>query len=246
MTTWIVLSADRGAELATTIIGATEWDGYVPEPDEVLYQNPVNAAGQRVDAGWKVSGAVSLAADVYTYTDHAAEPALEVKQRRQIHEAYLYWRIFGRTEHWAGLRLKILHGGTETNANEIDPDQRNAPLEATDQWAVHIEALIDQAIHGAFPISGPLSADDLQALIDHADNIFRTLGPTWYGAQQNAEGHTTEQADQYRAMNITAGSAIYTDICTALGVLRTIDGAFNSMVTLIRVGFDPESPTLGN
>ena len=234
---WIVLTADRGTFEAGRIIAATEWDEYVLEADEVLYSPPAAADGSRVDAGWKVGGSVSLAADVYTYTapDLDIQNNLAALQRSQIHRAYLFWRIFGRTEHWAGLRLKIMN----EDGTAIDPDQRNAPLEATDQWAKHVVALIDLAINGIFPLAGPLSADDLQALIDHADNILRTLGPTWYGAQQQSDGRTTTEADNYRGMDVVDGADIYTDICTIAGVLRTIDGSWFPMGVTIRAGFNP-------
>ena len=248
-TSWIVLTADRGTLEAERIIASTEWDEYVVAADEVLYTDPVDLGGNRVDAGWKVGGSVSLAAGVYTYTDPSVDTTLVARQRSQIHRAYLYWRIFGRTGHWGGIRIQILVGGDGANADEIDPNQRNAALEATDYWAYHIVALMDQMINGA--VFAGRTAEQKQELLDHADVIFRTLGPTWYQAQiDGADGdRITANAINYRGgpgMALVAGSLIYTDICTAAGVPRGIDGAWNGMPTTIRNGFNPELPSLGN
>ena len=242
---WIVLTADRGGFSANEIFALTAWDGYVPKADEVVYSDPVDADGNAVDALWKVRGSVTLAGGVYTYTDATGQATLADRQRKQIHDAYLYWRIFGRTGHWAGIRSHI----TATDTTKFDP------LEACDKWAYHIVALVDQAIHGAFPITGAMSASDLQDFVDHAERVLRTQGPTWYAAQivplgmgttQAPDYGPTELAQSYRAMPILAGSTIYTDIVTVLGGNTNIDGNYESMSVAIRVGFDAESPTLGN
>ena len=241
---WVVLTVDRDPHNANEIITYTEWDGYMALADEVIYTDPVDADGNAVDALWKVSGSVTrtgagTAADpyIYTYADNSLEPSLIDRQRGQIFDAYLYWRIFGRTQHWAGLRAIIR-------------TSKDGALDATDKWAVHILALVDQAIHGAFPLSGAYTPEALQAFINHAENILRTLGPTWYFAQfqpegENAPGEPSMESGMYAALQIDSGQ-IYTDIVTIQGVLRVIDGDFISMGTSIRDGFNPESRTLGN
>ena len=235
---WIVLTADRDPHAANEIIAYTEWDGYMALADEVVYTDPVDAGGDAVDRLWKVSGSVVLAAGVYTYTDPGMVPSLADRQRGQIFDAYLYWRIFGRTGHWAGLR----HTQRTTTFE---------PLHSVDKWALHIVALVDQAIHGVFPITGAYTPVELQAFVDHASLILRTLGPTWYLAQIQVEGmmapgEPTPKSGMYRGLAVAAGTIIYTDIVTVLGVLRVIDGEFLPMSVSIRVGFNPESRSLGN
>ena len=235
---WIVLTADRDPHAANEIIAYTEWDGYTALADEVVYTDPVDAGGDAVDGLWKVSGSVTLAAGVYTYSDPGMVPSLVDRQRGQIFDAYLYWRIFGRTSHWAGLRQT-------QRVTTFDP------LHACDKWALHIVALVDQAIHGVFPITGAYTPEALQAFIDHAVFILRTLGPTWYIAQiqvlpMAAPGEPTDNSVLYRDVAVAAGTIIYTDIVTVLGVLRVIDGMHLPMSVSIRDGFNPESRSLGN
>ena len=246
---WVVLTEDRGPHAADDIIAYTEWDGYLARADEVVYTNPVNANGVAVDGAWKVSGSVTRAGAgtatdpyVYLYADSGLEPSLIDRQRGQIHDAYLYWRIFGRTGHWEGIR----RGFTHEIAGVPNVDTRTYPLDATDKWAFHIPALIDQAIKGVFPISGALSAVDLQALIDHADFILRNLGSTWYLAQIGNSKSPSINAVSYAGMFVDDGDPIYTDICTALAVPRPIDGAFGAMAVNIPAGYNPEERTLGN
>ena len=235
---WIVLTADRAPHAANEIIAYTEWDGYVALADEVVYTDPVDAGGVAVDGLWKVGGSVVLAAGVYTYADPGVVPTLVDRQRGQIFDAYLYWRIFGRTSHWAGLRQT-------QRLTTFDP------LHACDKWALHIVALVDQAIHGVFPITGAYTPVALQAFIDHAEVILRTLGPTWYLAQIQPDGMSnagepTGESAKYRDIAVADGTIIYTDIVTVLGVLRVIDGEHLPMSVSIRAGFNPESRTLGN
>ena len=235
---WVVLTADRSPHLANEIIAYTEWDGYVALADEVVYTDPVDVDGNAVDGLWKVGGSVTLAAGVYTYSDSGVGPTLVDRQRGQIFDAYLYWRIFGRTGHWVGLRQ---HQKVTTFE----------PLHACDKWALHIVALVDQAIHGVFPITGAYTPEALQAFIDHADVILRTLGPTWYLAQiqpvgELNPGEPTDESVMYRKLDVADGTVIYTDIVTVLGVLRVIDGEYLPMSVNIRVGFNPESRSLGN
>ena len=235
---WIVLTADRSPHAANEIIAYTEWDGYVALADEVVYTDPVDAGGDAVDGLWKVGGSVVLVAGLYTYTEPGNQPTLVDRQRGQIFDAYLYWRIFGRTGHWAGLR----------HTQKVTLFE---PLHSVDKWAVHIVALVDQAIHGVFPITGAYTPVELQAFIDHASLILRTLGPRWYLMQiQDStlpmEGEPTTQANNYRMLAVIAGTGIYTDIATVQGALREIDGEWLPMSVSIRAGFDPESRTLGN
>ena len=99
---WVVLTADRSPHVANEIISHTRWDGYVAAADEVVYTDPVDVNGNAVDALWMVSGSVTLAAGVYTYTDPGNLPTLVNRQRGQIFDAYLYWRVFGRDEPLGG------------------------------------------------------------------------------------------------------------------------------------------------
>ena len=235
---WVVLTADRAPHEAHEIVGYTEWDGYVAVADEVVYTDPVDADGHAVDARWKVGGSVVLAAGVYTYTDSGREPSLIDRQRSQIFEAYKWWRIFGRTGHWAGLR----RGLVDTDGN----DTRMIPLDSTDKWAYHVVALMDHAINGTWPITGALSAVALQAALDHAEVVLRTKGPAWYEAQIEPTGIPTTFANNYANMPLTAGSPIYTDIFSVLGVHQGIDGLWTPMSANLRAGFNPEARNLGN
>ena len=235
---WIVLTADRSPHAANEIIAYTEWDGYVALADEVVYTDPVDVGGVAVDGLWKVGGSVVLVAGVYTYTEPGMVPTLVDRQRGQIFDAYLYWRIFVRTSHWAGIRQTVR-------------TSKFGPLDATDKWAYHIIALVDQAIHGVYPVTGAYTAEELQAFIDHADVILRTLGPTWYLAQigdstTSTENEPTPESNMYAIMDTLPGTVIYSDIATSLGVLRTIDGEHLSMIVAIRAGFNAESRSLGN
>ena len=244
---WVVLTADRDPHDQNEIIAYTEWDGHLARADEVIYTDPVDADGAAVDGAWKVSGSVTragagTAADpyVYTYADSGLEPSLIDRQRGQIFDAYLHWRIFGRTDHWRGIRSHRANAATQ-----------RSPLNALDKWALHIVALIDLAINGVFPITGPLPPAPLQALIDHADDILRRLGPAWYIQQLRLDppdeiGEPTAEAVLYADLATEDGTAIYTDVCTALAVPRTIDGEHLPMAVNIRAGFDPESRNLGN
>ena len=235
---WVVLTADRDPLDANEIISYTEWDGLVAAADEVIYTDPVDANGNAVDLLWKVSGSVMRSGAgtagnpyVYTYSDNSLEPSLEDRQRGQIHDAYLYWRIFGRTNHWAGIRRTQF--STVFDA-----------LDGTDKWALHIVALIDQAIRGAFPAGG-YTAEELQALIDHAENILRNFGPTWYLEQFEDNKEPKPTSDNYRDLNVIEGTLIYTDICTTAGVIRGIDGLYLPMTVTIHADFNPEDRKQG-
>ena len=239
---WIVLTAARAPHAVNTIIAYTEWDDYVALADEVVYSDPVDVDGNKVDALWKVSGTVTLAAGVYTYLDSGMEPTLVNRQRSQVFDAYIYWRRFGRTGHWEGIRRDFVH-----RVNNIDGiDTRTYPLDATDKWAFHVMALVDHAINGTFPISGALSADALRTLLDHAEFVLRNQGPTWYLAQIGDSKEPTMNAVSYADMSMADGAPIYTDICTVLGVPTTITGAFTPMAVSLRDTFDPEARDLGN
>ena len=228
---WIVLTAARDPHAINEIIAYTEWSFYVALADEVIYTDPVDADGNAVDGLWKVGGSVTLISGVYTYSDSGLEPSLVDRQRGQIYDAYMYWRIFGRTNHWAGIRRTQF-------ATVFDA------LDGTDKWAFHIVALIDQAIRGAFPPGG-YTADQLQALIDHADNILRNFGPTWYLEQFMGDGNPKPSSDSYRDLDVLGGTVIYTDICTGAGVLRGIDGEHLPMPTAIHADFEPEDRNQG-
>ena len=238
---WVVLTAARAPHAVNVIVAYTEWDGYTALADEVVYTDPVDADGNAVDALWKVSGSVTLAAGVYTYLDPGTEPTLANRQRSQVFSAYQYWRIFGRTGHWEGIRRDFTH---EVN-NVPGVDTRTYPLDATDKWAFHIPALMVQAINGTFPVSGALAPAPLQALIDHVDNVFRTLGPTWYLAQQSDNKGPTLNAFHYANMPVSDGSGIYTDVCTVLAVPTSITGDWTSMAVPIPLGYNPEDRNLG-
>ena len=229
---WVVLTADRAPHVANEIIAYTEWDGYTALADEVVYTDPVDADGNAVDALWKVGGLVTLAAGVYTYTDSGLEPSLIDRQRGQIYDAYLHWRIFGRTGHWAGIRS---HKVTIREA-----------LYGTDKWAYHMVALVDQAINGAYPLSGAYSPAELQAFIDHAENILRRFGPAWYLEQFTIQNEPKPDNNSYRMISVDAGTQIYTDIAEPNGTLRTANGLYASMAVSIRAGFNPEDRNLGN
>ena len=236
---WVVLTADRDPHAANEIITYTEWDGLMAAADEVIYTDPVDADGNAVDALWKVGGSVILAAGVYTYADSSFEPSLIDRQRGQIYDGYKYWQIHGRTGHWRGIR-----------SHRVNMTTQRTPLDSTDKWGFHCAALGDQGINGVFPISGPLSAVDLQTLVDHIVFIYRNLGPTWYGEQTNKIapdiGEPTQQAGQYAALDTVGGTSIYFDGCSALGVPRTPDGMYLPMAVSIRAGFNPELRDLGN
>ena len=230
---WVVLTAARDPHEIHEITAYTEWDGYVALTDEVVYTDPVDADGNAVDAAWMVGGTVVLAAGVYTYTDPDTGASLAERQRGQIYDAYLHWRIFGRTGHWAGIRA---HKVTITNA-----------LYGTDKWAIHIVALVDQAIEGVFPVTGAYSATDLQAFVDHAENILRRLGVAWYLEQfEDDDNEPKDTNNMYRMLSVDDGTAIYSDIATITGVLRTIDGAYETMGVSIRAGFNAEDRNLGH
>ena len=237
---WIVLTADRAPHVTHEIIGLTLWDAYTAAADEVVYTDPVDADDNRVDGAWKVSGSVTLAAGVYTYTDPGVEPTLIERQRSQIFEAYKYWRVFGRTDHWAGIRHGLVDDMDATRS------VKTIPLDSTDKWAYMVVALVDQAIHGLFPISGAYTPEALQDFIDHAENVLRNQGPTWYLAQINSNGQPQQPAENYARESVADGATIYTDIVTTLGVHLTITGIWISMVVPIRAGFNPEMRNLGN
>ena len=239
---WVVVTADRFPFSENEIVAYTEWDGYVAKSDELIFTNPVNADGTPADKNWTVSGKVTLLDGVYTYTPNVVAPTLIHQQRSQIHDAYKYFQRHGRTGHWAALRRGLMQ---QVGGAGAVVDTQYMPLDATDKWAFHIVAKIDKAILGEYPVSGALSADDLQALIDHDDNILRTLGPTWYGAQL-MDDKPTANSGSYANMSVMDNEAIYCDTSTVLGVPRTIDGMWISMAATIRPGFDPESRTLGN
>ena len=237
---WIVLTADRLPHAANEITAFTAWDGYMAAADEVVYTDPVDAGGDAVDGLWKVGGSVTLAAGVYTYSDSGLEPSLVDRQRGQVFDAYKYWRVFGRTGHWAGIR--------EGQVDEDDAtiSRKTTPLDSTDKWAYHLVALVDQAIHGLFPVTGPYTPEALQAFIDHAEDILRNQGPTWYLAQISPGGQPSGPAVHYSNLDVDDGTVIYSDIATALGVHLTITGAYTSMIVAIRSGFNPEDRNLGN
>ena len=225
------------------IIEYTEWAGRVALSDEVIYTDPVDAEGNSVDDAWKVGGSVTLIAGVYTYSEYADEPTLVDRQRSQIFEAYKYWRIFGRTGHWAGIRRGVTQEITE---GQPRVDVRQVPLDSTDKWAYHIVALMDHAINGTWPITGALSAVDLQAVLDHAEDILRNWGPRWYLAQIGTGKAPTGNADSYAGMVLDDGESLYTDIFTILGAHLEITGIWVPMGVALRTGFDPENSNLGN
>ena len=244
---WIVLTVARAPHALYEIIAYTEWAGYQAASDEVVYTDPVDGDGNAVDALWKVSGSVTLAAGIYTYLDPGTEPTLANRQRSQIHSSYKIFQATGRTGHWAALRaglvqrIELLSGSFEP-----DIDTQFMPLDATDKWGFHITAKLDLAILGLYPVSGPLAPAALQGLIDHDTDVLITSGPTWYQAQTDADRLPTPECIAYARMGVSANDLIYNDTSTVLGVPRQFDGVFESMAVRIRAGFNPELRTLGN
>ena len=181
-----------------------------------------------------------------TYTPPiAANPALRLKRR--LHDAYIWWRINGRTEHWVSLR------------DRLDEPARSIPMRATDTWAFHLVALGLVIVNGEWPTgANAYTVPQIEAAVDHIENILLTLGPTWYQAQiapsPPEDTESTMNARQYALRDssgtslATDGSAaIYSDAFTApFGVARTVDGAWTSMGAFIPNGFNPENPTLVN
>ena len=219
----------------------TFWDAYAAAADEVVYTDPVDADGNRVDGEWKVSGSVTLAGGVYTYTEPGTEPTLVDRQRSQLFEAYKYWRVFGRTGHWAGLREGVV------DPMDATISRKTTPLDSTDKWAYDVIALCDHAISGTFPITGAYSAEDLQAFIDYADFVLRNQGPAWYLAQiDESNNQPKETAMNYASMTLAVGTDIYTDIVSILGVHLTITGTWTSMGVQHLAGFNPEMRSLRN
>ena len=244
---WIVLTAARAPHAVNVIVAYTEWDGYVALADEVVYSNPVDADGNAVDALWKVSGTVTLAGGVYTYLDPGTEPTLANRQRSQVWSAYQKFKLVGRTGHWASLREGLMQEVTNSMGNQVTILTQFTPLVATDKWAFHNCAKLDQAILGGYPIGGPLPPAELQALIDHDDNILRTLGPAWYDAQTMGDAKVpTPNCLLYAEMDVGPNANLYSDTSNAAGALRQIDGQWLAQAMRIRTGFDPESRTLGN
>ena len=241
MRRWIVLTAARAPHAVGEIIGYTEWDGYPAGADEVVYTAPVDAMGNPVDALWKVGGTVVLLNGVYTYAEPGTEPSFEYRMRSQVHAGYLFWRRFGRTGHWAGLRAHLI-------PTPFDP------LDSADKWAYNTAAVCDHGINGTFPVTGPMTPAQVVGLVDHADFIYRNLGEEWYDAQiqkvddppMNPIHGPTENARSYRQMSLLPGAPIYIDIVTLLGVNRPIDGVWEPMGVNFRDGFDPELRSLGN
>ena len=241
---WVVLTADRGSIAVNHIVEYTEWDGRVALSDEVIYTDPVDLDGNPVDMLWKIGGNVTLAAGVYTYSQYAAETTLIERQRGQIFDAYNWWRIFGRTGHWAGIRRGVTQ---EIVEGQPRVDVRQVPLDSTDKWAYHLVALMDHAINGTWPVSGAFSAVALQAALDHAEDIFRNWGPRWYLAQiKDSDKSPTADADSYAGMVLDAGQNIYMDVFSILGVSQEISGDWDPMGVALRAGFNPEHRNLGN
>ena len=209
---WIVLTADRSPLSANAIVGLTEWDGYVGAADEVIYTDPVDAGGDRVDSGpWKVGGSVTLAGGVYTYADPTTEPSLADRQRAQIQSAYIWWRMFGRTSHWAGLRAA---------ADKFDP------LDATDKWAYSIVGLMDLLING-----------DLRRVphgrAEAGTDRPRRQHPSHAGAdvvrRDGGECKCVPESVAVRQSDLITGQ-VYTDICyTRRCPTNSVDGFFGTM-----------------
>ena len=161
-------------------------------------------------------------------TDEEVSQRVAVLYRERMHEAYLWWRINGRTQHWAGLRTG---------------EQKTYPLDATDKWAYHMLALMDRII--AREYLATLSGTAVLAAVDHIDTVFRTLGPTWYHTQIAANGNITANGGLYRTMSLDAGSPIYNDALTTAGIPRAIDGVWTAFPVVIAATFNPEAPQLG-
>ena len=218
---------------SNVLLSYTEIDSIDPPAGETAVAKSV------IDAAYVGDVLIGGTWDGTIYTPPAGQVTLARRQRRFIWDAYIWWRTFGRTQHWAGLRRGIA----------TSEEQLYAPLEATDKWARHILGIADQAIRGNFPITGAYTPAELVAFLNHMDNIYRTLGPTWYKAQirpandpENKPHQSTTEADMYRGH--TANS-LYTDTVTATGVLRTIDGTFGAMAVNFHADFDEEDPMLG-
>ena len=222
---WVVLTADRSPHMANEIIAYTTWDGYPAAADEVVYTDPVDVDGNAVDEAWKVSGSVTLAAGVYTYSDPAGTPTQADLWINDLAEGYRgYLRV--RTESWVSRRVSNFP---------------RRPMVATDRWAYSQIALGDALARSTWLPA--LTGEQRGTAIAHIADLIDRIGAIWYGVIAADAGSLETD---WAAVNVTDSAPIYSDIINPDGTPRAPDGAFTLLVptALIPAGFNPDSRTL--
>ena len=190
------------------------------------------------DDGPRSGGTWTVATSTYTLSQsqmNEVDPdIINTFQKQRLHEAYLYWRRFGRTEHWRHLR---------TGANAA------RPLTATDRWAYQIPAVGYNILEEVWP-QIPLSTENKILTIDWLVIVLEEWGPTWYsvmiGEDAKTSGGTANQYATQSVDNSTAIVALYSDTVKADGSTRPLDGVWVGRGGDMVTGYNPELPTLVN
>lgn len=228
---WLVKDADG------VIGGFTDDDNSTAPLGYTAAVIPLDATGVPTD-GPRSGGVWTAATSTYTLSlgeVNAASPAvINAFHKKRLHEAYLYWRRYGRADHWVHLRSGPLAA---------------EPMTATDRWTFQLPAVMLNAITGDYPRSITLKAAQLQALADHLVNILEHEGPLFYGLMVSASGLGGQRnnAFLYASQGVaTDGAAmLHTDVIHADGTPRNVDGSFLT-AGVIPLEFNPELVGLVN
>ena len=193
----------------------------------------VPADGPRSGGEWDV------ATSTYTLspsqTNETDTDVINAFQKQRLHDAYKYFQIHGRTQHWEHLR---------------SGDNAARPLAATDRWAYQLPAIGYNILEEEWPPT-PLSAENKILTIDWLVTVLMEWGPTWYSVMVGEDVKTDGgNAGDYLGQLIGDGESIYTDTVKADGSTRPLDGAFiaygDPPKLAIPTGYNPEIPALVN
>ena len=111
-------------------------------------------------------------------------------------------------------------------------------LLATDRWVLHQVGSADQIIERVlFPT---LTTTQAAALVEHINEVIRTLGEVWYGVMKA----NAAPRNNWKSVSIAASAVLYSDILTTLGAARSPDGSFTGLPALMPAGLVPDSDTL--
>lgn len=185
------------------------------------------------DDGPRSGGEWDVATSTYTLSPSQMNAidtdVISAFQKQRLHDAYLFWRRYGRTEHWVHLRTG---------------DNAARPMTATDKWAYQIPAVGYNILEEIYPVAA-LSAENKILTIDWLVTVLEGWGPTWYSVMVGEDAKTNGgEAQMWFDQDITT-TGVYTDTIKEDGSTRPLDGTFLRRGSF-PTGYNPELPTLVN
>ena len=177
----------------------------------------------------------------FTASDASVRAQYELDWKYRLYEAFLVYNDSSlptsRQTWWPNMRGKLTGIVSGNTVTLIDPTDG---LRATDIWIFHQIALGDRIVDRTYPIT--LTDAARTAALEHLESAIKTLGRTWYGVVTSAAKST--ELTQWATASIADGSAIYSDLISNTGAVRSPDASFGLPGGNIATGFKPDTPTL--